>query len=86
MRICKKCILPDNFKNTTFNEEGICNYCQSNITISKKVNISEEFKKEKSAEIERIISEQKGKAQYDCVVGFSGGKDSTYLLWKLKNE
>ena len=86
MRICKKCILPDNFKNTTFNEEGICNYCQSNITISKKVNISEEFKKEKSAEIERIISEQKGKAQYDCVVGFSGGKDSAYLLWKLKNE
>ena len=72
MRICKKCILPDNFKNTTFNEEGICNYCQSNITISKKVNISEEFKKEKSAEIERIISEQKGKVGEKIVHIFCG--------------
>ena len=47
MRICKKCILPDNFKNTTFNEEGICNYCQSNITISKKLIFQKSLKKKK---------------------------------------
>ena len=86
MRICKKCILPENFKEVTFNEEGICSYCQNNSTVGKKVDISENFKSEKRAEIDKIISENRGKAQYDCVVGFSGGKDSTYLLWKLKNE
>lgn len=86
MRICKKCILPENFKEVTFNEEGICSYCQNNFTVGKKVDISDNFKSEKRAEIDKIISENRGKAQYDCVVGFSGGKDSTYLLWKLKNE
>lgn len=86
MKICKKCILPENFKEITFNEEGICCYCQTNTTVAKKVNISDEFRYEKCDEIDKIISENKGKGQYDCVVGFSGGKDSTYLLWKLKNE
>lgn len=86
MKICKKCILPENFKEITFNEEGVCCYCQTNTTVAKKVNISDEFRHEKCDEIDKIISENKGKGQYDCVVGFSGGKDSTYLLWKLKNE
>lgn len=86
MKICKKCILPENFKEITFNEEGVCCYCQTNTTVAKKVNISDEFRNEKCDEIDKIISENKGKGQYDCVVGFSGGKDSTYLLWKLKNE
>lgn len=86
MKICKKCILPENFKEITFNEEGVCCYCQTNTTVAKKVNISDEFRYEKCDEIDKIISENKGKGQYDCVVGFSGGKDSTYLLWKLKNE
>ena len=86
MKRCKKCILPENFNEITFNEEGICCYCQTNTTVAKKVNISDEFRYEKCDEIDKIISENKGKGQYDCVVGFSGGKDSTYLLWKLKNE
>lgn len=86
MKICKKCILPENFKDITFNKEGVCCYCQTNTTVAKKVNISDEFRYEKCDEIDKIISENKGKGQYDCVVGFSGGKDSTYLLWKLKNE
>ena len=86
MKICKKCILPENFKEITFNEEGVCCYCQTNTTVAKKVNISDEFRYEKCDEIDKIISENKGKGQYDCVVGFSGGKDSTYHLWKLKNE
>lgn len=86
IRICKKCILPSNFKQISFNEEGICSYCQENKTVAKEVKISKEFKEQKRKEIDRIIEENRAKGQYDCAVGFSGGKDSTYLLWKLKNE
>lgn len=86
MRVCKKCILPENFKNITFNEDGVCSYCTSNTTVAKSVDVSEEYRREKIKEIDSLIENNRGKALYDCVVGFSGGKDSTYLLWLLKNK
>lgn len=86
MRICKKCILPENFKNISFNDEGVCSYCINHTTVAKSINISNEERTKKCEEIDAIIEKNRGKALYDCVVGFSGGKDSTYLLWILKNK
>ena len=86
IQICKRCILPSNFKDISFSEEGICSYCQENRTVAKQVHITDEKRKQYCAEIDTLIDTYKGKGLYDCVVGFSGGKDSTYLLWKLKNE
>ena len=54
--------------------------------MAKQVHITDEKRKQYCAEIDTLIDTYKGKGLYDCVVGFSGGKDSTYLLWKLKNE
>jgi Predicted ATPase of the PP-loop superfamily implicated in cell cycle control len=86
MKICKKCILPENFKEVTINDDGICSYCQTNTTVAKEVNVTKEQKEAYRKEIDKIIDANKGKGQYDCVVGYSGGKDSAYLIWKLKNE
>ncbi len=85
-KVCKKCILPNTFKNIEFDSEGICSYCRNNETVSRQVAITPEERQEHINEIDKIIAENKGKNSYDCVVGFSGGKDSAYLLWKLKTQ
>ncbi|HHV30581.1 adenine nucleotide alpha hydrolase family protein [Acetivibrio mesophilus] len=84
--ICKKCILPTTFRDIEFNEDGICSYCTSNKTVAKERNVSPEYKAKCIKEIDEIIESVRGKGQYDCAVGFSGGKDSTYLLWVLKEK
>lgn len=86
MKVCRKCILPENFKDIKINDDGICSYCSTNTTVAKEVNITDEYREEKIKEIDKLIENNRGKDLYDCVVGFSGGKDSTYLLWYLKNK
>jgi len=86
MRICKKCILPDTFKNIKFNEEGVCSYCIKETTVARTRNVTDEEKSRLAVNMDELIETHRGKQQYDCAVGFSGGKDSTYLLWILKEK
>jgi hypothetical protein len=74
---CSCCILPKTYPNITFNNEGICNYCQTKNDIDLKVKGEDALKK--------ILGNRKG-AQYDCVVPVSGGKDSSYVLYYAKKK
>ena len=84
---CKKCLISKNYPNTEFDDRGICNYCNGD----KDYNISGEItdrikrKDEFREDFERTVKTCKGK-KYDCVVGLSGGKDSIYLLYLMKEE
>ena len=75
---CTRCLLPETLDTIEYDEEGICNVCRQ-----------QEFKKErvdwagKEQEFREIIDEYRGKYSYDCIVPFSGGKDSTYTLYHL---
>jgi len=80
MKICSKCILPETFPGIKFNAEGVCNFCQE----FKGVEHLEAEKKEYLAKFEALIKEVKGKNDYDCTLSYSGGKDSTYTLYLLK--
>jgi len=82
---CSKCIL--NSRDTEyieFDEKGICNYCNS---------FENEFKKLGPVEIRTKYLENKlkeiklQKNNFDCIVGVSGGVDSSYLIhWAKKNN
>lgn len=76
MRYCKKCILPESHESIQFDEEGICNICRQS-----EVKHTEIDWNERAAMLDDIVKKYKGKAQYDCIVPFSGGKDSTFQLW-----
>ncbi len=82
-RICKKCIM-DTSAPISFDENGICNYCHEyDEKVKKRVLKGEEGKKKIEEIIENI--KQKGKSQkYDCIVGVSGGVDSTYVAYLAK--
>jgi N-acetyl sugar amidotransferase len=81
MKKCKRCLIPETQETITYDEEGICNVCRQ-----------QEFKKEKidwdkkKEDFKELIDLHKGKGDYDCIVPFSGGKDSTYTLHTLVKD
>lgn len=81
--ICSRCISDTTFPGIRFDENGVCNYCKIHEELEKKFPLNEEGKKKLEQLIEKIKLEGKGK-EYDCVVGVSGGRDSTYTLYMAK--
>ncbi len=89
---CCKCILPDGFLGIQLNFEGLCNFCADsnykNINYSRTV-ISSEQKTNVLKDWNLVVKNMQkvhGKNKYDCVLGYSGGKDSTALLHYIVNE
>lgn len=95
----RKDVIPDNYQrctktvmdniadpNISFDENGVCNYYYEYLEKEKK----EVFKGEKGNRLFNDTIEllkQKGKGKkYDCLIGISGGVDSTYLAYRLKKE
>lgn len=73
MKICKKCIQPDSRPGIYFNNNGICGAC---LWEEEKKSIDWQKREE---ELKQIANSAKrsSKSNYDCVIGVSGGKDST---------
>jgi tRNA(Ile)-lysidine synthase TilS/MesJ len=82
MKICCKCVLGSNYPGIRFNGEGVCNYCERDVPSDNDPN----SKKEIEEKFQEIIKKVKNKQTYDCLLAYSGGKDSTYALDLLKNR
>jgi len=78
MNRCAKCILPENYPGLTFDEAGICNYCTS--YKERKYRGWKALKEEINSYLEKKNNRNK---DYDLVLGLSGGRDSSYLLYYL---
>ena len=81
MKKCTKCLLPETHETINFDSKGTCNICTQQSDKKEKIN----WKTQKE-ELDKLISEHKGKYEYDCIVPFSGGKDSTWTLYYLIKE
>lgn len=65
----------------TFDEEGICNYYYEYKKVAATLPQTDEEREQRLNEvIAKIKSAGKGKP-YDCIIGLSGGVDSTYVAW-----
>ena len=81
---CKKCIMPSSRPRISFDKTGVCNACNNS---EKKKLINWDERKKKFLEIIRNLKENKNRNKYyDCVVPWSGGKDSSSIAYKLKYE
>ncbi|MFH1642280.1 MAG: hypothetical protein ABIC04_05270 [Nanoarchaeota archaeon] len=80
MKICTKCVLPETFPGINFDEHGVCNFCRD---FKGETALNEE-KKEYYTKFLGLIKQFKGKSDYDCTLAYSGGKDSTYTLYLLR--
>lgn len=82
MRRCERCVLPETYAGIEFDENGICNICRA---VEQRKNKNWQAKEK---EFRTIMEKYKklaarNRSAYDCVVPFSGGKDSTYTLYTL---
>lgn len=77
---CKKCLFPETKPDLSFDDAGICSACNS---VNEKFNnIDWEQRK---LEFEEIINNYKSNDRgYDCIIPVSGGKDSTYQAYFMK--
>jgi len=81
MKRCTRCGLPETYETIEFNEFGVCNICRQQEFKQGKVDW-----KERKRMFEELITDFRGKYDYDCIVPFSGGKDSTFTLYHLVKE
>lgn len=84
LQVCSKCIYDERVASIYFDKEGICNYCHQLEKLKNDYGTGE-IKGEK--EFERIIKEIKNNGRgkkYDCIIGVSGGTDSSYMLYLTK--
>lgn len=78
-RVCSRCIIDDTVPGITFDEFGVCPYCKIHDAIEKKYALSENSNTTLTQLAAKIAKSGKGR-KYDCIVGVSGGRDSTYTL------
>ncbi|WP_455611647.1 N-acetyl sugar amidotransferase [Cloacibacillus porcorum] len=82
LQICTRCVM-DNASDVTisFADDGTCNYCNDVLQrIQKEYHPNAEGKRQLELIMSKIKSDGTGK-EYDCIVGVSGGLDSTYVLY-----
>ncbi|MCB9211128.1 MAG: N-acetyl sugar amidotransferase [Ignavibacteriales bacterium] len=79
-QVCKKCVMDTTDSKIEFDEKGVCDHCNDYyLNVKPNWHTDERGKKELEAIIEKIKLDGKGK-DFDCIMGMSGGADSSYLL------
>lgn len=80
--ICKRCVM-DNVGDSqiSFDEKGICNYCKAAEEANRQCYFPNDEGKRKLEEIVKKIKEERKSEKYDCMIGLSGGLDSSYLAY-----
>lgn len=81
MRYCNKCILPETHDTLSFDNEGVCSVCRQIDYRDECIDWAE-----RRAQLDELVARYRDKGEYDCVVPFSGGKDSTFQLWYIVKE
>lgn len=83
MQTCTRCIYDEHIPNISFDGEGICNYCRQIEVLEHDYPNGKAGEEKFSQMVEEIKRAGKGK-KYDCVIGVSGGCDSSYLVYIAK--
>ncbi|MCD4780261.1 MAG: N-acetyl sugar amidotransferase [Candidatus Omnitrophica bacterium] len=83
LNVCTRCVMDTSIPGITFDEKGVCNYCEIHDRLEKHFPQNEVGEKYCRDWVTRIKKDGQ-KNEYDCVVGVSGGTDSCYLLYLAK--
>jgi len=83
MKRCSRCVMPETWVGISFDEKGVCSICQEH---DNKKNVIDWNKRQgmllETLEKYRRYAELH-RNKYNCVVGYSGGKDTAYTLWAM---
>lgn len=83
-QLCTRCVMDSSDPKISFDAKGVCNHCHDRDQLCARVvkapGVSE---RELEALVKRIKREGEGKT-YDCLIGVSGGVDSTFVAYQVK--
>jgi len=82
LKRCTRCILPEQYPDIKFDDKGVCHKCHE----AEEKYLNRDLEKT-GAELNKIVAWAKGqKKRYDCIVPFSGGKDSSYTIYVCRKK
>jgi N-acetyl sugar amidotransferase len=84
-RICVRCVMDTSDPDIAFDVHGVCSHCAMYDKIMGEDPFADRALRQR--ELERVVDKIKraGRGKdYDCIIGVSGGVDSTYVAWKVK--
>jgi N-acetyl sugar amidotransferase len=81
MRYCARCTYPETQDTIMFDEEGVCSICRQIEYRDEKIDWDERRK-----QLDELVAQYRDKGLYDCIIPFSGGKDSTFQAWYVVKE
>lgn len=82
-QVCNLCVMDTSASDITFDAQGVCNYCTEFLIRSK--DIINQDPVAKKTELDNFIAKVKAAGKnkrYDCIVGVSGGVDSSWVLYQ----
>jgi N-acetyl sugar amidotransferase len=85
-QICTRCVMDTSDPDITFDEAGVCNHCRSYDAMVRDL-VERAGRGERQSELEAIaarIKESGSGRDYDCIMGLSGGVDSSYVAYSAK--
>ncbi|MEZ4749293.1 MAG: N-acetyl sugar amidotransferase [Bdellovibrionota bacterium] len=83
LKRCVRCISDTTIPEIRFDADGECNFCKLHDKMEKEYPLDEAGQAKFKAVLDRVKKDGEGK-EHDCVVGISGGRDSTYALYLAK--
>jgi len=83
-QVCSNCVMDTTDTDIVFDEKGVCNHCHEYEEKRKPVDQPLEVKQKKLAAFTAQIKKAGEGKDYDCITGVSGGVDSTYAVYLLK--
>lgn len=86
-QICNRCIMDTSDPEIVFDQDGFCNHCTQALIKINKNNFANDEERIKflTRTVEKIKDSGKGK-DYECIIGLSGGVDSSYLAYVVVKE
>ena len=84
IRICTRCVMDTTATEITFDDKGICNFCDTYDKVTTKDLYADKGGKERLDNLIQQIKKDGKNKQYDCLIGISGGVDSSYVAYLVK--
>ena len=82
-QICTKCVMDTTDPEISFDSDGVCSHCVEFDRETSKGWFPNEEGSKRLSEIIDVIKETGKNQEYDCILGLSGGVDSSYLAFKM---
>lgn len=81
LRRCTKCVMPETQEAISFDADGVCSTCRQIEVKHGQIDWTA-----RDQRFRKLLDRYRGQGQYDCIIPFSGGKDSTFTVWKMVTD